>query len=511
MIIYIIILFLLIALFATVFLWIRSKTGYKTKCNELSILFYGGGIHKNKIKLYNKNNVYNKSFYNNYQNIYYTDNLSNIYSGINNINKIINSHHNEEYYKNIYQFQFKTSSKPISNTYSNPISSSNLSSNTTMIGGNLNNPILELMSKSRYDALNKIFLELGFITESVDYELYRQESPKFRNEVGYFITKSNKSISHHYPGDSFRDTLQNMNGDYFILDDVVGFNNLIGATQTDFKLNIPPFINSYVLNGYIDKAYNVSIIDYQKYQYPSVIPKYNLEKKSFPYYMHGFYKKINFTPTIEASNEYLKFVIPTLRNVSSKLYIPPPVKTFPHYGGDCVFNSLISMLCFVKEDLIKEYLRQGKNYELVRLMSTTDHTYSTQKLEAEFGQSDFSKPYDIQILFNSKDLCSKFFAEPYIMYYNDLNNISNNTKYVVAYVHEPEKYQNLKPIGIALGISRAGPWIMFFHQVALKIDDDYIADDMTYNPVKISREEICDITIFKNYGLYLNLNYSGNN
>ena len=373
-------------------------------------------------------------------------------------------------------------------------------------GGNQAETILSVMMEKRYEALHQIFLDLNLMETNISYEQYKTESPNHRNEVGYFISKSNKNISHHYPGDSFADTLQNMQ-DYYILDDVIGFNNLLGARKLEFRLNVPPFFNNYVLVGYIDKYYKSFVVDYKTYQYPTIIPEYNYKKKSYPYYMHAFYKKIDSIPTIETSNEYLSFIIPKLKDVSPKLYVPQPVKTFPHYGADCVFNSLISLLCFRKDDLIKEYLKQGKNYELVRLLSTTDHTYTTQKLEAEFGQEDISKPYDIKMLFESNNFRPKFFAEPYIMFCNNLNNISNHTKYVIAYVHEASKYSFLKCIGMTLVVSRIGSWNNFFHQIAYNEELSCLADDMTYYPEPLDRKEIDDMIIYKSYGMFENLNY----
>lgn len=315
-------------------------------------------------------------------------------------------------------------------------------------GGNIiHDNILETISKRRYIALSKLFK-----TDSIDYNTYKQLSRNYRNEVELYIQHLKlTNISHHSAGDKFTEPT----GKYYITDDVVGLNNYL---QIQDFLNIPPNINNYVLIAFITKTYDTQFINYETYSYPKLNPQYNTHKKSYPYYLHAMYER----------RDNPKQLITTTGK-----WIEPKIRTFPHYGSDCVFNSYTSMLSLCTDITDQRF----------KTIINTPNS-NTIELEKEFGY-DYHDPFNMNILLNlnTYDKNKWLITHDYINSDTNLNIISNRVK-----------QYNYELIGATIMVSRIGNWNDFFHQIAYSTQG-YIADDMTYIPHKVSPEQLDTITL----------------
>ena len=312
---------------------------------------------------------------------------------------------------------------------------------TTISGGSA---VLELMMRKRYDALSKLFNNT-----SIDYESFKNMNKQYRNEVDLFIDNLKLNMSHHSAGDKFFEPTNR----YYMEDDVVGLNNYLGLN--DF-LNVPPNINDYVLVAVITKTYKVIMVNYETYDYPHIIPMYDENKKSFPYYLHAMYER----------REGARKII-----TNSGKWIEPKIRTFPHYGADCVFNSYVSMLSLCTDIVDPRF---------IKVMNESN----TTELEKEFGY-DYHDPFDINDIINENtyDKNKWLITKEYINGKTNLKEIS-----------ELVKQNGYELVGAMLMVSRIGNWNRFFHQITYSMEE-YIADDMTYNPNKVSPEKIDEITL----------------
>ena len=372
-----------------------------------------------------------------------------------------------------------------------PYSRRHIMRSTELVGGSDGEDILELMLRRKYNALHNIF------PNTSEGEFMRNYK-NYRNEVETFLAAEQRNLfTHHSAGDKFCDTLKDMR-EYFILDDVVGFNNLLMlpdnvSKPTSYKLNVPPYFRiegggCYVLVALIDKKYNFQPIRYNTYTYPLIIPQYSEEKKSFPLYLHALYRKHdpNSIKPLQHSNEYTRYIEKYCQNVSPSAYVEPRYRAYPHWGSACVFNTFVALMRLCGKEFIDAC---SDDPLLQRVLIDKDLNENTCELEKKYIQEDISSPCSINSVLAFPHLKH---ASPY-EFTRKYNNVDS-----IASLIDKVSSDSCTLIGAALCVSRIGNWNMFFHNIACT-PNGYIIDDMTYNPKPVSTQEIDDITLAINY------------
>lgn len=362
-----------------------------------------------------------------------------------------------------------------------------------LAGGERATDILKLMLRKKYDALHNIF-------HNTSEEEFIRINKNYRNEVETLLASEQKDLfTHHSAGDKFCDTLKNMK-EYFILDDVVGFNNLLTIHDNtprplSYKLNVPPYFRMengkyYVLVALIDKRYNFQAIRYDTYTYPLIVPQYNKDKKSFPLYLHALYRRHNLDSIrpLQYPNEYTKYIEKYCQNVSPSMYVEPIYRAYPHWGAACVFNTFMALMRLCGKEFIDAC---SDDPLLQRVLIDKDLNEDTRELERKYIQEDISLPCDVKAVL-SFPLLKHIDTWEFTQKYNDVDSITS--------LKERVSSDSCTLIGAALCVSRIGNWNNFFHNIAYS-SNGYIIDDMTYNPKPVSIQEIDDITLAINYAV----------
>ena len=391
----------------------------------------------------------------------------------------------------------------------------NMSSNENacMNGGRgySNADIVNTLMTRRYESMLNVFTRLGMLKMDFPFTLFLEENKQYRNEIETFINQLpydiKEIITHHSAGDKFSDTLNNIK-EYYILDDTIGFNNLLMLSDESLDINqyyklcvVPYFISNegaiYELVAVITKEYKPIIINCEEYSYPLIVPNYDEHKKSFPYYLHAFYRKTSKLPALKYQNDYTRYIISKSERTYPTLYKEPKYRVYPHYGAACVFNTFMALITLCGDELIS--LLHEDIQKVIK-----DPNSNTCDIERKYIQKDINEACFSETIFKSEII-----PQPYMMYSDSFSEISSKTKWIITSRYNGTddlsklndavaSSGNYMLIGSALCVSRVGNWCDFFHQIGFT-NDGYILDDMTYNPKPIDMAEMNRITLKINY------------
>lgn len=372
-----------------------------------------------------------------------------------------------------------------------------------MDGGH--NIVSDILYSARCRAIDNLFKVMNIRVGNL------KSLTNYRNEIDMYIDAADPAsrnlISHHSAGDNFGNTVIQDLRKFFILDDVVGFNNFISLKNQAqykfiYKMKIPPSFtlengSKYKLIAYIDKKYRVHVVNYILDDFNKKEDYREFDVISLPRHLHALYKKTNIIHYNNVGgngdNRYTNYINAISTNLSKSMYIeiPRPFKVFPHYGSACVFNSFISILSFCGEELYPHI----KNKKLLKVL--TENNTNTVNLEKSILGDDIHTAINWEKFYN--EAIKNLLPSPFM---TRIEDVSNDTKYVISN-DDKNIPNNYELVAYAIVISRLGQWMPYcFHMCAYNVKEQLLADDMTYNPYKVSEDEINIQTLSKDIFLY---------
>ena len=341
-----------------------------------------------------------------------------------------------------------------------------------LLGGAQPNAILrELMSK-RYDALTKLLN----ISSPPPFKQFCEETRQYRNEVEYLLRWLPNKPIHHSAGDLYEKTIRKLNsapvGTIFITDDVVGLNN---AISTSDPIDIPTKVGDWTLVSYVNKFYEVGTTPDKSYRKKCAMSN----KVSYPFYLHATYVK-------NSSRSALSTPTPQL------------VITVEHYNSDCVFSTIIAIICSCGESVVSNPSGAiGK--ELLKIIRKESRSALAL---AKLCNYDPSEPMSV------RTVCSKDFP-----LYRDtqIEFVGNATNAQSPWFITTNRAVRSRAQAYGVCVSRLGTWISFYHSIAIirKGTLLYVADDMTYTPksfASIDEPPLSNIILEEMYYLVKNNN-----
>lgn len=322
-----------------------------------------------------------------------------------------------------------------------------------LIGGA--NDVLRTLMTKRYNALTKFIQTRESDFTSPPFEQFFEETRHYKNEVEYLLRWCRNKYIHHSPGDLYAHTITQLNnasaGTLFITDDVVGFNNAMSLKE---PIAIYAKAGDWQLLAYVNKFYECATTPDQSY-----ITKCALSngKVSYPFYLHAMYVKQH----------------------SSTMNLPlppsPPIITVAHYNSDCVFSTIIAIICSCGEDVVQNPTG-AIGSELLKIIR--GQSRSSLNL-AKLCNYDPSTPLSTSVV------CSKDFP-----LYRDtkIEFVGNATTSQSPWFITTNRSMRSRAQAYSICVSRLGTWISFYHNIAFirKGSKIYVADDMTYTPQAFS-------------------------